>query len=292
MKRIKLVGLTVFTSLFLFGVFFVWQVLAQDSADSGKGISIYLPWISSNRTQTEAANVSTVVSDTQWILKPGEYEGFAPTPFPDIPLPDDVKPVTPGQPVGDRPRPSPEELATLGEIHISPNAPYVVYTVADHFTDSKSAALMSHTIVIAKVRTIHPSRWNSSDGKRPANPFDFDHPSYIYTQVDIEVQEILQGTAKSGEILPIFMNGGRVGDDMLVVETYVTEFVDGQTLFLYLDPITVDFPGNYWRVNERYTIDPSGKTAANPVETRSLDDLRAEVIAAQKQRQQDMAQQP
>lgn len=204
MRRIKAVGMTLVSFLLLFGASFAWQVLAQDSTDAEKSNTVYLPLITSNRPQTQAAAVSTVAPDPQWILKPGEDPDFVPTPWPDTPLPADWKPATPGEPLPERPRPSQEELDAMAEINIPPDAPYVVYTDAGfRVTDSKSSALRSEVVVIAKVSKIHPSRWNSVDGKRPANPFDFAHPSYIYTLVDIEVQEALKGTSKPGEVLTI-----------------------------------------------------------------------------------------
>lgn len=290
MKSIKTVGLVVITFLLVFGSFFVWQVWAQDDNTSGGGLTLYLPWIAAQRTQTETVDVSTdasaevseVVSDTVWLFKPGEDENFRPTPVPDIPFPDHIQPLMPGQPPVIDTRPPQEELEALAENYIPPDAPYQVGTVMDHFTDSKVAAQISSAVVIAKVSKIYPSLWNTPDGKRPANPFDWDHPSYIYTLIDIQVQEVIKGTVKPGNALTIFKNGGQVGEDMLVVETYFFEFVEGDTLFLYTDPITVDFPGDYWRINERYTIDPSTNTAANSVETRLLDDLRVEVATAAK----------
>lgn len=230
------------------------------------------------RTQTQAADSSAVASETGWVLKPGEYEGFVPTPIPTIPFPDWVKPVMPGEPPVIDTRPSQVDLEALAENYIPPNTLYQV-TGAEiyHITNSESSALLSSTIVIAMVLKIHPSRWNTPDEKRPANPYDWNHPSYIFTLVDIEVQEVLKGTVKPEEILTLAKNGGQVGEDMLVVENYLAELSEGETLFLYTDPVTIDVPGDYWRINERYTIDPSTNTAANPVETRLLDDLRAEI---------------
>lgn len=283
MRRMKAVGMTLVSFLLLFGASFAWQVFAQDSTGE-KSNTVFLPLITSNRPQAEAAAVSTVAPDSQWILKPGEDPDFVPTPWPDTPLPADWKPATPGEPLPERPRPSQEELDAMAEVHIPPDAPYVVYTdVAFHMTDSKFSALTSEAVVIAKVSKIHPSLWNSVDGKRPANPFDFKHPSYIYTVVDMEVQEVLKGAVKSGEVLTIFMNGGQVGSDMLTVDSYLYKFSEGDLLFLYTDPVTVDVSGSYWRINEQYIIDSSNKLAVNPNETRAVEDLRGEVATAEKQ---------
>lgn len=294
MKRMKAVGMTFVSFLLLFSASFAWQVLAQDSTDAEKSNTVYLPLITSNRPQTQAAAVSTVAPDPQWTGKPEEYEGFVPTPWPDTPLPADWKPVTPGQPLPERPRPSQEELDAMAEINIPPDAPYEVYADGgDAFrVPSESSALSSEAVVIAKVSKIHSARWNSVDGKRPANPFDFAHPSYIYTLVDIEVQEVLKGTSKPGEVLTIFMNGGQVGNDWLVVNSYLYKFSEGDVLFLYTGAITVDVPGNYWRIDEKYIIDSSNKLAVNPFETRAVDELRVEVADAEKQLQQYKLQQP
>lgn len=67
MKKVKVVGMTVFTSLLLFGAFFAWQVWAQDNAGSDSGNKIYIPWFSTNRTQPQAAAVTTKVPvPTPW----------------------------------------------------------------------------------------------------------------------------------------------------------------------------------------------------------------------------------
>jgi hypothetical protein len=56
----------------------------------------------------------------------------------------------------------------MAEIHISPDAPYVVYSdmAGMHMTNSKFSASVNEAVVIAKVSKIHPSRWNSVDGMR------------------------------------------------------------------------------------------------------------------------------
>ncbi|MCE7982577.1 MAG: hypothetical protein DYG89_15435 [Caldilinea sp. CFX5] len=294
MKKLKAVGMALFSLLLLFGASFAWQVFAQDSTDAEKSNTVYLPLITSNRPQTQAAAVSTVAPDQQWLGKPEEYEGFVPTPWPDTPLPADWKPVTPGQPLPEPPRPSQEELDAMAEIHVPPDAPYVVYAdTGDAFrVPSKSSALSSEAVVIVKVSKIHPSRWNSVDGKRPANPFDFNHPSYIYTLANMEVQEVLRGAMEPGEVLTISMNGGQVGNDRLVDDSYRYKFAEGDLLFLYTGAITLDIPGIYWRIDEQYIIDSSNGLAVNAFETRSVDELRAEVADAEKQLAQYKLQQP
>lgn len=67
MKKIKVVGMTMFASLLLFGMFFAWQVWAQDNGDADSGNKIYIPWFSNNRTQSQAAAVTTKVPvPTPW----------------------------------------------------------------------------------------------------------------------------------------------------------------------------------------------------------------------------------
>lgn len=267
MKNIKIAGIGLFACLFVFGSLFTWQTWAQDDLSSGSGNTIYLPWIS-GRAQTQSADAST---DTSSLLKSEGEEG-------EVPLPDTFATVAPGQPYEGKPRPSQEELEAMAETDISPDAPYQSTLSIYHSTDSKASASLSEVVIIATVKTAHPASWNTPDGTRPDNPFDPERPSYIYTLFDIEVQEVLKGSVQPGEILTFVRNGGQVGEDRLIYATYLGEVTEGQSVLLYTVPITFDVPGNYWRFNEQYAVDVSNNTAINPNETRSLDELRAEVV--------------
>ncbi len=116
MRKLKVVGFVVAVFLLMFVSLSVWQVWAQDDGATTGNNAIYLPWLSMQDTQTQALDSSAVVSETGSLLKPGEDEGFVPTPIPTIPFPDWVKPVMPGEPPVIDTRPSQVDLEALAEI--------------------------------------------------------------------------------------------------------------------------------------------------------------------------------
>lgn len=61
MKNVKTIGFGILAFLLVFGSFFAWQVWAQDDTNPEGGSTIYLPWISENRTQMQAAAVAIKV---------------------------------------------------------------------------------------------------------------------------------------------------------------------------------------------------------------------------------------
>jgi hypothetical protein len=93
--------------------------------------------------------------------------------------------------------------------------------------------------------------------------------------------------------LTVVKNGGQVGDDSLEVADSYPKFAEAQLLFLYLDPVTVkEIPGNIWRVNEQYNIDPSTTTAKNPFYQKTVEQLVSEVKEAANLKLQLLEQQP
>ncbi len=235
---------------------------------------------SSNALQESEGEPS---NSTITILKPGEPEGFVPTPVPDIPLAVDVPALTPGQPLLIKERPSQDELEKLAQPPWpSPDVPYNGYLSVDSMVDSMYAAFNSSTIVIAKVSVIHPSQWTTPDGKRPQNPYDLDHPNSIYTLIDVQVQEVLKGEVGLGEIITLFKSGGQIGEDTFIDDNRRHEYAEGQLLLLYLDHFESDnVPSNAWRVVEKFVIDSSTNIAsATFTDQKSLDELRSEISEA------------
>lgn len=238
---------------------------------------------------------------SETILKPGEAPDFVPTPVPDVPLPPNVKPETPGQPAGVKSRPSPEDLAKLIPPPLPPDAPYQMAAVYDIMPrPSKSIAYSSEAIVLAKVHQIHPAHWNTANGKRPPNPHDRNNPGYILTRISVKIEQTLAGDVKPGQILTLMENGGKVGEDELRIESPYPAFVEGQVVLLYL--VFLDsskFPDHVLGrpdklpvVLGRYTVDPSTNLATDPFEQRPLADLIAEINEAQQLKAQHLLPKP
>lgn len=132
-------------------------------------------------------------------------------------------------------------------------------------------------VVIAQVVDVQ-SRWSTSDGKRPANPHSVENPQYIYTETTAKIEQVLSGGANVGDALPLIQNGGRVGEDQLVIDDGYEPFGRGQTVILFLNsglhPATQKL---FYRVEERYFIDQSTQVASNPFFQKPLATIIAEM---------------
>lgn len=161
--------------------------------------------------------------------------------------------------------------------------------VEESITGSMSASLaalnhtelndLSDTIVIGTVKEILPSKWNTADGKRPANTDEAFSPScLIYTDVVISIDEYLKNPLPSKKVT-VRLWGGTVGNDTLTVEDEPT-FETGEKVLLYLmkdsSPSTKDIDPEHFRVTGllqgKYTLNDDGK-ATRPDENTTLDDL-------------------
>lgn len=161
--------------------------------------------------------------------------------------------------------------------------------VEEPITSSMSASLpalnhmelnnYSDTIVIGTVKEILLSKWNTADGKRPANTDEAFSPScLIYTDVVISIDEYLKNPLSSEEIT-VRVEGGTVGNDALTAEDEPS-LETGEKVLLYLvkdsSPGTKDIAPEHFRVTGllqgKYTLNDDG-TATRPGEDTTLDDL-------------------
>lgn len=86
----------------------------------------------------------------------------------------------------------------------------------------------SESVVIGRVIEILPSRWDTPDGKKPADiMLDFS----IYTDVIIKVDKIVKGSTPA--ILVVRTMGGQVGDDLMFAEDEAS-FELGENVLLFL----------------------------------------------------------
>jgi hypothetical protein len=137
----------------------------------------------------------------------------------------------------------------------------------------------SDTIVIGTVKEILPSKWNTADGKRPANTDEAFSPScLIYTDVVINIDEYLKDPLPSQEVT-VRVWGGTVINDNLMAEDEPS-FETGEKVLLYLmkdsSPGTKDIAPEHFIVTGllqgKYTLNDDG-TATRPGEDTTLDDL-------------------
>ena len=85
---------------------------------------------------------------------------------------------------------------------------------ADH--NPEGIASYIEVIVIAKIIHIEKAKWNTVDGKRPADWAFFNvHEVAIYTPFSFEVKKVIKGDITSGETHQFAVIGGTVGADVL-----------------------------------------------------------------------------
>ncbi len=98
---------------------------------------------------------------------------------------------------------------------------------------------MSDSIVVGKVTEVFQSKWNTPDGKKPANNLT---SNIIYTDVNINVFEYIRNPLDTTAI-KVRVLGGIVGQDAMNIEDQPS-YSTGETVLLFLknddDPRTRD----------------------------------------------------
>ncbi len=213
------------------------------------------------------------------ILKPTDAADYLPNRITPVPPPKEAIPVTPGQPVVRDFRGSPENLAKITpEPTKRPEDAWLHAAILEVIPfDSKQQGLWSELVVVAQVIDVQ-ARWSTSDGQRPANPHTYEDPHYIYTETTAKIEQVLIGDASRGDQLTLIQNGGRIGEDELVVNDGYEPFRTGQTVILFLNfGLNPEIQKVHYRVDERYIVDPSTQIAANPFFQKPLATIIAEM---------------
>jgi len=133
-------------------------------------------------------------------------------------------------------------------------------------------------IVIGEFIAIHPSRWNTANGKLPDNA-TIESVSQerlrIFTDANFQVAQYLKGDVQS-PVVRIRTFGGQVGEDSMIVSGEPT-YETGQTYLLFLfynTGATADNdPGSYYGTGSPYEI--TGGKAVSVKDEWTLDDLIA-----------------
>lgn len=105
-------------------------------------------------------------------------------------------------------------------------------------------------IVVGKPQTIHPSRWNTPDGKLPPGTTiqTITPDKIIFTDIDFDINQTIKGQEDQKSIR-IRSLGGTVGQDRMLVNGVVLDISRTYLLFLELDKAgsTANIiPGHYW----------------------------------------------
>jgi len=96
----------------------------------------------------------------------------------------------------------------------------------------------SELVVIGRVDTVYPSRWNTSDGNLPDNVTveTISSDTIIFTDISFHISEILKGKTEQSQIR-VRTFGGEVKQDRLIVSGEPS-LIPGQTYLLFLFPNT------------------------------------------------------
>ncbi|HEX5505377.1 MAG TPA: hypothetical protein VFW96_22355 [Thermomicrobiales bacterium] len=170
----------------------------------------------------------------------------------------------------------------------SPDAPYGYTVYVDGNVDGPNTNLYTDhaaVVIVGTVRQVLPTRWDTPDGRRPANPHDKANPYTIYTPVLVDVEQYLKGQQPQSQLL-LYAFGGQVGQDVAQRKPdSLYTFHDGERVVLFLsershEPRSLN--GNpFWDVLEHYTITQDG-AATNYYRRVPLAQLRAEIADVQK----------
>ncbi|HET8626944.1 MAG TPA: hypothetical protein VFL91_05975 [Thermomicrobiales bacterium] len=165
----------------------------------------------------------------------------------------------------------------------NPDAPYTYTLYADRIPNTAISTGEARLIVIGTVTRVLPARWDTPDGRRPANPWATWQQISIFTPVYVAVEEEIKGASPQREVL-LYAFGGQVGRDIARREPDRDDAIgEGERVVLFLserthEPQTLD-GSPLWDITERYSITPDGR-ATNTYRTIPLAQLRAETADA------------
>lgn len=137
-------------------------------------------------------------------------------------------------------------------------------------------------IVMGDVDAIHPSRWNTPDGKLPAGTtiYTIKPDKLIFTDADFNVNQIIKGQGEQ-QTVHIRSLGGVVGQDRMIANSVVLEMNKTYLLFLKLDTAgsTANIvPGHYWVLGGYQGVyEISNGTATSVRDQWQLADLLAHI---------------
>jgi hypothetical protein len=116
---------------------------------------------------------------------------------------------------------------------------YIVMSIDDLISNSD-------LIVIGNLSRVHTSRWNSPNGKRPAQGIHAG--DLIFTDRDFSITQLIKGKTQQ-ENVRIRSIGGTIDGDSEVTDNVTPEMNKTYLLFLNLDTVgsTANIvPGHYW----------------------------------------------
>jgi len=131
--------------------------------------------------------------------------------------------------------------------------------------DDEELSNNSDTIIIGTVKEILPSKWSTTDGKKPVNTDRFSPSCFIYTDIIISVDEYIKNSSSSKDVT-VRVWGGTVGDDTFKVSEEPRLKI-GEKVLLYLTkdtgPSTKDIGPEHYRVTGalqgKFTLTDDGK---------------------------------
>ena len=145
---------------------------------------------------------------------------------------------------------------------------YVIHDMHGGPPSAGEAARRSDLIARAAVTRQLESYWSTPDRKRP-NLSEQElvmRPQYnIYTPYELRVKRVLKGEAGNGEVITLNRLGGRIGNDIVVLEHDSYSLTPGSEVVLFLRDCGEEranrfkSPGARFRIIDRYRLDKNGE---------------------------------
>lgn len=146
---------------------------------------------------------------------------------------------------------------------------YIIHDMHGGPPSAWEAARRSDLIVLAAVTRRLEPYWSTPDRKRP-NLSEQElvmRPQYsIYTPYELRIKRVLKGDAGRGdEAITLNRMGGRIGDDIIVMEHDMFSLTPGADAVMFLRDCGEEranrfkSPGARFRIIDRYRLDKNGE---------------------------------
>ena len=97
--------------------------------------------------------------------------------------------------------------------------------------------------------------------------------STIYTEIEIEVSEVVIGSIEEGRTVTVFVPGGQVGDTGLAVE-HAAEFKDGEDVVLFLTVAQGRYGVTSWELG-KFSVESGNIKSKNISVTEFIEEIKA-----------------
>ena len=145
---------------------------------------------------------------------------------------------------------------------------YIIHDMHGGPPSAWEAARRSDLIALAAVTRQLEPYWSTPDRKRP-NLSEQElvmRPQYsIYTPYELRIKRVIKGEANGDEAITLNRLGGRIGDDIIVMEHDMFSLTPGAEAVMFLRDCGEEranrfkSPGARFRIIDRYRLDKNGE---------------------------------